>query len=308
MADAASVGFNSCNPDADAGSGRDEKYQLMTTASTHANEPLIVDAALAARLERTEATGNARFVEARQRTAPDSNAEWIEVAGTYAMFDGPDSPCTQTFGLGIHGEPTEADLESLESFFIERGAAVVHEVAPLLSPTLLALLNSRHYHPIEFTNVMCRHIGPNVPIPSSRNPELEVFAATSADGESWAQTSASGWSEHPDVMQFILGLARNYVDTQGVTAMFAQLDGQPIATGVVAIAGGIALLAGASTIPEYRNQGAQSALLTQRLQFAVEQGCDIAMMCALPGSPSQRNAQRNGFHIAYTRTKWQLRS
>jgi len=29
------------------------------------------------------------------------------------------------------------------------------------------------------------------------------------------------------------------------------------------------------------------------------------MMCAAPGSASQRNAERQGFRIAYTRTKWQ---
>ncbi len=86
--------------------------------------------------------------------------------------------------------------------------------------------------------------------------------------------------------------------------MQAEIDGQPIATGVVFISGGVALLAGASTIPEARRQGAQSALLEARLRYAVEKRCDLAMMCALPGSASQRNAQRNGFQIAYTRTKW----
>ena len=35
-------------------------------------------------------------------------------------------------------------------------------------------------------------------------------------------------------------------------------------------------------------------------------GCDLAMMCAEPGSASQRSAQRQGFRIAYTRIKWQL--
>jgi hypothetical protein len=30
------------------------------------------------------------------------------------------------------------------------------------------------------------------------------------------------------------------------------------------------------------------------------------MMGAAPGSVSQRNAEKNGFRIAYTRTKWQL--
>jgi hypothetical protein len=44
------------------------------------------------------------------------------------------------------------------------------------------------------------------------------------------------------------------------------------------------------------------------MRYAVEHGCDIAMMVTLPGSDSQRNAERKGFRIAYTRTKWQLRS
>jgi len=66
------------------------------------------------------------------------------------------------------------------------------------------------------------------------------------------------------------------------------------------------LLAGASTVPEGRRQGAQLALLDARLRHAAAHGCDLAMMCAAPGSASQRNAERNGFRIAYTRTKWQL--
>jgi hypothetical protein len=69
---------------------------------------------------------------------------------------------------------------------------------------------------------------------------------------------------------------------------------------------GVALLAGASTIPEGRKQGAQLALLESRLRYAVEKGCDLAMMVALPGSASQRNAERQGFRIAYTRIKWGL--
>ena len=61
----------------------------------------LVDLALARRLERTEARGNAEFVETRARVSPESGAEWIEVAGAYAMFDTTASPVTQTFGLGL---------------------------------------------------------------------------------------------------------------------------------------------------------------------------------------------------------------
>jgi hypothetical protein len=42
------------------------------------------------------------------------------------------------------------------------------------------------------------------------------------------------------------------------------------------------------------------------MRYAFEHGCDLAMMVAVPGSDSQRNAERKGFRIAYTRAKWQL--
>ena len=64
------------------------------------------DRTLSRRLERAEASSNASFVEAHARLRPEAGAEWIEVAGAYAMFDGVHSPCTQTFGLGIFQLPS----------------------------------------------------------------------------------------------------------------------------------------------------------------------------------------------------------
>lgn len=52
-------------------------------------EPYIhSDVALSRRLEKAEAQSNVEFVIARAKAFPDSGAEWIEVAGAYAMFDG----------------------------------------------------------------------------------------------------------------------------------------------------------------------------------------------------------------------------
>ena len=75
--------------------------------------------------------------------------------------------------------------------------------------------------------------------------------------------------------------------------------------GALALCDGVAHLAGASTMPDGRKRGAQLALLGHRLRYAAAHGCDVALMAALPGSSSQRNAERNGFRIAYTRIKWQ---
>lgn len=86
------------------------------------------------------------------------------------------------------------------------------------------------------------------------------------------------------------------------------MDHKPGAAGVLGMHDNVALFAGASTIPELRRRGLQAALLEERMRYAFDHGCDLAMMVAVPGSDSQRNAERNGFRIAYTRTKWQLYS
>jgi hypothetical protein len=55
-----------------------------------------------------------------------------------------------------------------------------------------------------------------------------------------------------------------------------------------------------------RRKGLQGALLQERMRYAVQHGSDLAMMVAEAGSNSQRNAERKGFRVAYTRLKWKL--
>jgi GNAT superfamily N-acetyltransferase len=263
------------------------------------------DLNLSRRLERAEARGSVEFVEARAQVYPESGACWIEVAGCHAMFDGVESPVTQTFGLGVFEPATAADVERIEEFFRERGAPVFHEVSPLADPSTLDLLNGRGYQPFEFTSVMFRPLREGAHTARTRSEGVRVRVVGEGEHELWAQTSARGWSES-GYGDFMLGMGRVATKRPDAFSFLAELDGHPVATGALSICEGVALLAGASTVPEARGRGAQLALLDARLRHAAERGCDLAMMCALPGSASQRNAERQGFRIAYTRTKWRL--
>src|SRR5262245_9016509 len=270
-------------------------------------DPIIFsDLALSRRLERAEASSNAEFVEARARLFPESGAEWIEVAGAYAMFDGVGSPLTQTFGLGVFDPITASDMEKLEEFFRRRGAHVHHEISPMADAALLTLLSERLYQPIELTSVMYRPIGPGVQLASPHNEKVQSRLMREGEEELWARTAAKGWSELTEFADMIQELSYITAKRPISLSFLAELDGPPIATGAMIIHDGVALLAGASTTPEGRKQGAQLSLLESRLRHGAEKGCDIAMMCAAPGSASQRNAERQGFRIAYTRIKWGL--
>jgi GNAT superfamily N-acetyltransferase len=264
------------------------------------------DLDLSRRLERAEAMGGARFVEASARLWPESGARWIEVAGAYAMFNGPASPVTQTFGLGVFTEPAAADLDRLEAFFHERGAPVSHEVSPLAGVALADQLARRGYRPMELTSVMYKPLTPSHGRLEPSNPRITTRLREEGEDDLWSRTCAHGWDVHPEFEEFLAGLGRVTASCEGAISFFACLDNEPVATAVLRCDGGVALLAGASTVPEARRQGAQRALLDARLNMAASQGCDIAMMCAEPGSASQRNAERQGFRIAYSRTKWRL--
>jgi hypothetical protein len=267
----------------------------------------LVDLALARRLERTEALMNVAFVEARAAVEPERSATWTEVAGAYAMFDGVGSPLTQSFGVGLFDSVGPAEIQALESFFESRGAGVFHEISPLADPSLLGLLNERGYQPIEFTSVLCRPTAVAIEPAGQRDEHIVVRCIDSGEEDLWAQTAAEGWGETAELADFVRKIGRVSARSKGSLCLLAESAGRPIASAALGLGHGMAILAGASTITSARNRGAQRALLQARLQIAAERGCDLVMMGASPGSTSQKNAERQGFRIAYTRIKWQLR-
>jgi GNAT superfamily N-acetyltransferase len=262
------------------------------------------DLALARRLESAEGHACRQFAEARRRLFPESGAAWMECAGATVVFDGVDSPVTQTFGLGIFEEPTAASLETIERFFQGRGAPVFHEVSPLAGVATLDLLCARGYRPIEISSVLHRPAEkPSADLPGN----IKVRVTGAEESQIWADVSAKGWAhQNPELLDFMAGFGAISSARDHSVCFLAEIDGQPGAAGVLSIHDRVALFAGAATVPEMRRRGLQSALLQERMRYASDHGCELAMMVAEAGSRSQRNAERQEFHIAYTRTKWRL--
>ncbi len=189
------------------------------------------DRDLARRLEQAEADGGASFVDARRRLSPDSGAQWIEVAGAKAMFDGPSSPITQTFGLGLEADPTDDDLRRLESFFQDLGAPVCHEVSPLAGVQLAGRLCDRGYRPIEVTSVMYQPLSP--PDGPADVSAFRTRVVAVSEAALWSHLSARGWSEHPSLHDFLLGMGQVAALSEGSMALVAELDGTPVATAIL---------------------------------------------------------------------------
>jgi len=262
------------------------------------------DLDLARRLERAEGFAGAQFATARARLFPESGSTWTKCAGTTLIFDGAAAPTTQTFGLGLFADATADALDEMEQFFSARGAETMHEVCPLAGPALLDRLCQRGYRPIEISNVLYRAVEPPA-VTASQNIAVRIIG--SEEAELWSDVSARGWTrEHPEFEDFVRQSGVLLAAREQSPCFLAELDGAPGAAGALVLHEGVALFGGAATIPEMRRRGLQAALLEARMRHALEQGCDLAMMVAEAGSNSQRNAERLGFRVAYTRIKWKL--
>jgi len=124
----------------------------------------------------------------------------------------------------------------------------------------------------------------------------------------WLETMTLGWADDPVYSPLVRSLARISLMNPLMTHYLVERKGVAIAAAALAIHDGVALLAGASTIPSGRRLGAQNVVLSARLLEARRRGCDLAMIVTPPGSASQRNAERRGFRVAYSRTKWLRRA
>src|SRR5205085_6813209 len=105
---------------------------------------------------------------------------------------------------GIFEELTPASLDTIERFFLERGAPVLHEVSPFAAVATPDLLCRRNYRPIEISSVLYQ---PIVQPGGEHQSSIRVRVIGPEEAQLWSEISARGWShEHPELLDFLLEL------------------------------------------------------------------------------------------------------
>jgi GNAT superfamily N-acetyltransferase len=200
--------------------------------------------------------------------------------------------------MGLYGEVTDADLVRVEEFFRSRGVPSTIVVSPFADASLLAVLAPRGYRISEFNSVLIRRIQPDEPYTVAE--DIAVERVTPETAQTWAQVVAKGFSEFVPVSDDVFS---GFAYLPGALAFGARLEGKIVGgcSGRVVPEAKIASLFGTATLPGFRGRGVQSALIARRLHEAANVGCEYAVVSTLPGSGSQRNMERRGFHVAYTK-------
>lgn len=257
-----------------------------------------VDAALAARLEAVQAWRAQHYAAAYAEQTGLQAGEQLIIAGTPIIYGGAGVVVNRAIGLGMQGPVSVAELDAIELFYTQHQADTVIDLCPLADATLLPLLQGRGYHLRSWMSVLFMPL-PAPPFASTRG--LRVTRATPDQADLWLTTAARGFDEVDDFTDDTRRVLIPNFYAANAHCYFVWRQDIPIATGGMYPHAGVAELGSASTLVTYRRQGAQSALIQQRLHDAHVMGCDLAVVLTSPGSTSQRNMQRLGFHLAYTR-------
>jgi len=257
---------------------------------------------LALRCETAEALNQVEFTRAYNDFHKSSEAAYRKINTGYAIFAGADSMLTQAFGLGLDGPVTEAEIIELEEFYKQRGAPANVETSHLADMSLTQLFMDRGYRVTEYSDVLARGLDEQDSLEAASENDVREIRPEEIDA--FSRVVTEGFAEGGPAAQSLMELLKVFFRQPNGACFGAFRDGELAGGGAVFIKDGLALLAGASTVPIYRNLGIQTDLLKARIGFAARRGCDFALVTTAPGSVSQRNVQKRGFNIIYSRTKF----
>jgi GNAT superfamily N-acetyltransferase len=261
-----------------------------------------VDTNLARRMEAAEDVPQMEIARVLQRTHPEVRADILEIAGGHAVFAGLNSPVGRAIGLGFDGAVTAAQLDEVEAFYRQHRAPSQVDITPVTHGSLLELLKTRGYVLAELNNVMARKLEPGERFQESV-VGVEFRACAPEQVPLWTHTMLRGFFPEGQIPEGWNKLLAPMAEIENSLATLVWSDGQPVACcgGLISRQHGMIALGGTSTLPEYRGRGIQTAAIGRRLNRAIAEGCDLAVVVTLGNTTSQRNAEKMGFTAAYSK-------
>lgn len=242
------------------------------------------------------------------------------IMGGVMCYTGPGSWCNQALGLGLDGAVTDAEIDRLVAFYVDRGQEPRVELCPFADQALIDGLGARGFVLTELGNCLARGVGADedfrAMLAHGWPAGIEVRRIDPRDDAMalrWVRVSNSGFCEpgsekeraftedglrlarHPRVVAFGAFAGAEMVGAGGIEVWDAPTGERT------------ACLIAASVLEAWRGRGVQQAMIAERLACARERGVGLVCIGSKPGIPTERNALRLGFSVAYTRARMVMR-
>ena len=252
----------------------------------------------------------ARRLEAIQAEVVRALADEAEpVAGGWMATNGAGSYLNKAVGLGFEVEPTDEDVARIERFFASRGIEPRVELTQFAQVAFLRRLAEHGFVLQELENTLVLPLqgvrDPRSLLPGGWPEGVRIERVDPTDDiqvETFVRTSGSGFvPEGEPIPGEFLSTGVRAARVPEHDSYVAYLGNEVAGAGGCGTRAGVTSLFGTSVLPRFRRRGIQQALMAVRLERALELGSDLADITSHPGIPTERNAGRLGFRLAYVR-------
>jgi len=251
---------------------------------------------LVRKLERAETEVSLRAAKVCMGRGADVRAH--PALGGWAIDFGPGSPLSQVLFAGMESAVSEEEFAGTERAFFARDVATTVSLCPYADPSLVQILGRRGYRITHFEHTMVREL---TAADGEAAPAAGIRLAERADWKACTDVVCDAFFPGGDAPESLRGLFEVLFGAEGAAVFLATRDNAVAACAGVTVTGEVSVLAGDGTAAAQRGRGLQSELIRTRCAHAWRQGSRLAMSSTVPGSSSQRNYERQGFHIAYTK-------
>ena len=207
----------------------------------------------------------------------------------------------RVIGLGLMEPATEEIIDNIISKYTEAGVKrffiQIHpEAAPSKMQDWFEKRKIRHYN-----NWVKHYRGVENPPSAETGLEIREVQKTN-EAEQFGEIITKSF-EWPDEMKYWFA---NLAGRKCWKTYLAFDNDNPVATASLFVKDDCGWLSFASTLPDYRGKGAQSALIARRIQDAAELGCKVLTVETAEDNEEKRsqslqNIQKMGFEVAFIR-------
>lgn len=214
----------------------------------------------------------------------------------------------RVLALGVFQSATEGQIDGILARCQHEQARCDFQLTPGALPNDLASrLTARGLRPSTPWLAHYRLMSDGPPSAAAL-PGYRIERVTPATTAAWADALLAGWGIPAWAAAGGLAVTLPIAASPDwiCYAAIHEATGATVGGGQLFFANGIARLYGDGVRPEHQRRGIQAALIAERLVEAQRRGCDLTCSLTLPDHSAQRNMERAGFKIAYTRPNYTM--